>query len=126
MFSGPHFAIIDSTAQSCRSYVGAVKKLQKDETLKALLETLTETPVRSWYEPMSFDLKAAVQRRAEGGEVERSGRPSVMNEQPDFEEYVVEAIVIRAAGSNSLMDESNDSDDDVMMVGRSMAGGHFL
>ncbi len=106
--NGPLFAIIDATVQSCRSYAGAVRKLQEDKNTASSFEALTESTVRSWYEPKSFVLKAAVKRRLEGpGEkVERSGRPGFLSQYPDIGEYVIEAITnIRAAHGtiNSLI-----------------------
>ena len=86
--------------QSQRSVAAAIQALQHDEKTAAAFQDLKESTVRSWYEPRSFELKAAVKQRwLSGVALPRSGRPSVMDKHPDLEAYVIDAITnIRAAG----------------------------
>jgi hypothetical protein len=98
--------IIDAAVQSSRSYTRAVKALQQDAKTAATFHDLTESTVRTWYMPRSFEMKAAVLERLGGGKKGRTGRPSVLTEHPEVEEYVIDAIVnIRAASGtiNSIV-----------------------
>ena len=100
------FAMIHTAVQSCRSFRHAVRSLQGDEKTANVFEDLTESTVRSWYEPRSFELKKTVEQRWKGEAIARSGRPSVMSKYPIVEEYVIDAITnIRAAGGtiNSII-----------------------
>ena len=71
-----------------------------------VFEELTESTVRSWYEPRSYVLKESVEHRWKGNAVKRPGRPSFIKSHPMVEEYVIDAITnIRAAGGtvNSIV-----------------------
>ena len=71
-----------------------------------VFEGLTESTVRSWYEPRSYTLKESVEKRWKGGAVQRTGRPSFIKSHPMVEEYVIDALTnIRAAGGtvNSII-----------------------
>ena len=101
----PLLNMIDEAVQRLRSFSKAVKELQASSCAYA---GLSESTVRSWYEPRSYELKDAVRRRKEGEKVEvvRTGRPSFLDEHPEVTEYVIEAItnIRKAHGTiNSLV-----------------------
>ena len=99
-------AQIIAAVQLYQSFPAAVKALQRDEKLAGLFDTLTESTVRYWYSQRSFTLTPLTEQRLQGRATPRSGRPSLLTQYPDVEEYVVDAITsIREAGGviNSII-----------------------
>lgn len=101
-WTGDHsaFRIIVDTVQRLRSYQAAVDALQHNELTAKTFEQLSESTVRSWFEPRSFVLKKNIEDRWErGGGHQCIGRPALMDQHQHLEQWVVMRVNnLRRAG----------------------------
>ena len=106
-FASPQLAAqILAAVKLHQSFQGAVTALQRDEKTAGVFDTLNESTVRQWYHSRSFTLTPHSEHRLAGHTAPRSGRPPLLTQYPDVEQYVVDAITsIRSAGGviNSIV-----------------------
>ena len=106
-FASPQLAAqILAAVKLHQSFQGAVTALQRDEKTAGVFDTLNESTVRQWYHSRSFTLTPHSEQRLAGHTAPRSGRPPLLTQYPDVEQYVVDAITsIRSAGGviNSIV-----------------------
>jgi hypothetical protein len=100
---GVLFRMITAAVESHKSYRAAVAYLQGNEALGHTFALLTESTVRSWYEPHSFVLKQRVVERVDnnGCHKERSGSPSSLAAFPEVEVEVADILtsIRRSSGA---------------------------
>jgi hypothetical protein len=86
--------MITEAVKKHQSYRSAVTFLQINEATAGAFQLLTESTVRSWYEPRTFVLKKSVEERVGSncGGAGLAGRPSSMAAYPELERQVKEIL----------------------------------